>query len=93
MGITDHPAVQACFDVGVGKFLTVKIGASLNPAGQSVTVDTHVLSLHSGASLDANPDQRQAVVHIGRITPVLAARRRPHHTIEDFTLLGLNRGM
>ncbi len=34
--------------------------------------------------------ERQAVVEIGGITVVLAARRRPYHNIADFTRLGLD---
>ncbi len=35
-------------------------------------------------------DQRQAVIVIGGITVILAARRRPYHMISDFTRLGFD---
>lgn len=86
VGITDLPAVEACFAVGAGAQLDLKIGASLDPAGISVTVRAEVLRLHGGD----RPADRQAVVRIGGITLVLAARRRPYHDIADFTRLGLD---
>jgi microcystin degradation protein MlrC len=51
-----------------------------------VQVQAEVLHLESGS----NPAENQAVVRIGGITLVLAARRRPYHNIADFTLLGLD---
>ncbi|HQU70007.1 MAG TPA: M81 family metallopeptidase [Albidovulum sp.] len=87
-GITDRPAVEACFAAGTGAQLTLKIGASLDPAGVSVTAEVEVLRLDAGDS----PADRQAVVLTGGITLVLAARRRPYHDIADFTRLGLDPG-
>jgi len=84
-GITDQPAVNACFVAGQGAELALKIGASLDPIGVSVTADVTVQTCHEAAS----PADRQAVVQIGGITVVLAARRRPYHNIADFALLGL----
>lgn len=85
-GITDQPAVETCFKVGVGAQLGLKIGASLDPAGASVSAMAEVLRLDEGD----RPSDRQAVVRIGGITLVLAARRRPYHDIADFTRLGLD---
>lgn len=86
-GITDRPAVDACFAAGEGASLRLKIGASLDPAGVSVEARVSVLRLDDpGASAD-----RQAVVGLdGEITLVLAARRRPYHHLADFTRLGLD---
>ena len=81
-GITDRPAVDACFAAGVGATIPLKIGASLDPAGGRVTANAQVITLLDG--------DRQAVVRIGCITVVLAARRRPYHNIADFTALGLD---
>ncbi len=85
-GITDRPAVTACFDAGAGATLPLTIGASLDPAGVSVQVTAQVVSLHDGDG----PADRQAVVRTGGVTVVLAARRRPYHAIADFTALGLD---
>ncbi|SEK28832.1 M81 family metallopeptidase [Pacificibacter marinus] len=85
-GITDRPAVDACFAAGVGATLTLEIGASLDPAGGRIVAEAHVITLDAGNTTA----QRQAVVKIGGITVVLAARRRPYHDIADFTLLGLD---
>lgn len=85
-GITDLPAVEACFRAGIGAKLDLKIGASLDPAGVSVAARVEVIRLDAGD----RPAERQAVVRIGGITLVLAARRRPYHDIADFTRLGLD---
>ncbi|KJZ18478.1 M81 family metallopeptidase [Loktanella sp. S4079] len=85
-GITDAPAVAACFDAGKGQTITLTIGGSLDPAGGKVTVDAEIVTLHPGDT----PNENQAVVQIGGIRVVLAARRRPYHNIADFTLLGLD---
>jgi microcystin degradation protein MlrC len=85
-GITDRPAVEACFAAGTGAKLELTIGASLDPAGVSVRASAEVIRLQPGAT----PAENQAVVRIGGITVVLAARRRPYHDIADFTLLGLD---
>ncbi len=86
-GITDRPAVEACFAAGVGATLPLTIGASLDPAGVSLRARVRVLRLD-----DRGPAaERQAVVTIGDgITVVIAARRRPYHAITDFTRLGLD---
>lgn len=85
-GITDRPAVEACFAAGEGARLSLRIGASLDPAGVSVTVDAAVLRLDDPGTTA----ERQAVIRLGGITLVLAARRRPYHDIADFTRLGLD---
>ncbi|MBE2275999.1 MAG: M81 family metallopeptidase [Rhodobacteraceae bacterium] len=85
-GIADAPAVDACFAAGPGAQLLLTIGASLDPAGASVRTQAEVVRLDEG---EAAAD-RQAVVRIGGISVVLAARRRPYHNIADFTRLGLD---
>lgn len=85
-GITDRPAVEACFAAGIGARLTLKIGASLDPAGVSVSTEAEVIGLDEGTG----PAERQAVVRMRGIALVLAARRRPYHDIADFTRLGLD---
>lgn len=85
-GITDRPAVEACFAAGIGKTLSLKIGGSLDPASPFVEVGAEIVSLD-----DPGPtDERQAVVKIGGIRLILAARRRPYHNIADFTRHGID---
>jgi len=85
-GITDRPAVDACFAAGEGVRLRLSIGGTLDPASPSVETEVAVQRLDD-PGLPAN---RQAVVTIGGITLVLAAKRRPYHNIADFTRLGLD---
>ncbi|MEO5613733.1 MAG: M81 family metallopeptidase [Cypionkella sp.] len=85
-GITDKPAVDACFAASVGAHIALKIGASLDHAGTSVLAEAEVLRLEPGTGMA----ERQAVVRIGGVTVVLAARRRPYHNLADFALLGLD---
>jgi microcystin degradation protein MlrC len=85
-GITDRPAVDRCFAAGVGSVLELKIGGSLDLASPSVQVSAEVLRL-DGAELSS---ERQAVVKIGGITLILAAKRRPYHNIADFTRHGID---
>jgi microcystin degradation protein MlrC len=85
-GITDRPAVDACFAAGEGASLAIRIGGSLDPASTPADVTATVLRLNdSNVAAD-----RQAVVSVGGITIVLAARRRPYHNLEDFRQLGLD---
>lgn len=84
-GITDKPAVDACFVAGEGATVDVKIGGSLDPASPSVQVKAQVLRLDA-AQAEAD---RQAVVKIGGITLILAAKRSPYHNIADFTRHGI----
>ncbi len=85
-GITDRPAVERCFAVGAGARVSLKVGGSLDPASPSVDVEADVVFLDNPGSAA----EQQAVVKIGGITLVLAARRRPYHNIADFTRLGLD---
>ncbi len=85
-GITDRPAVEACFAAGIGKTLSLKIGASLDPASPFVEVGAEIVSLDDPGAAN----ERQAVVKIGGITLILAARRRPYHNIADFTRHGID---
>lgn len=85
-GITDRPAVEACFAAGIGATLRLRVGGSLDPASPSVEVEARVTGLDdSGAA-----SERQAVVQIGGITLILAARRRPYHDIADFARHGID---
>lgn len=85
-GITDKPAVEACFAAGEGASVSLKIGGSLDPQSPSVNVEALVLKLDDPGT----DEQRQAVVAIGGVTVILAARRRPYHMLSDFTRLGFD---
>jgi microcystin degradation protein MlrC len=84
--ITDKPAVDAAFAAGVGGRISTQIGGTLDPSSPKVAVDADVLLL-----VDADkPADREAVVRVGGITLVLAAKRRPYHYLADFARLRLD---
>lgn len=84
--ITDKPALQAAFAAGVGGRISTSVGGTLDPSSPKVTLDAEVLLL---ADAD-NPADREAVVRVGGITLVLAAKRRPYHYLADFARLRLD---
>ena len=84
-GLTDRPAVEACFAAGVGKKLTLTLGGTLDPQSPSVTLDVEVVKLAEAS----RPADRQAVVRSGGITVILAASRRPYHNLSDFRRLDI----
>ncbi len=86
-GITDRPAVEACYNAGVGKTIPLSIGATLDPyASKPVKVQATVEAL-----LDINDAaRREAAVQIQGVTLILSAYRRPYHEIVDFTKLGVD---
>ncbi|MDO3432644.1 M81 family metallopeptidase [Rhizobium sp. CBN3] len=86
-GIADKAATEACYAAGVGAQLVLSVGASLDSKGsRPVNARFIVKFLHE----TPDPADRQAVVSIGGIDLVLSAKRRPYHTIADFTRLGLD---
>jgi microcystin degradation protein MlrC len=86
-GIADLPATERCYQHAPGRRLTLRIGASLDPAGsRPIEVEGEILFL-----LPTNDSrERQAVVKIQEVTVVLTAARRPFHNISDFTRLQLH---
>lgn len=85
-GITDRPAVEACYRAGVGAVVPLSIGATLDPyASQPVSVTATVRALLP----DVAPEKREAAVQIQGITLILSSYRRPYHEIADFTKLGV----
>ncbi|RUM24836.1 M81 family peptidase [Rhizobium vallis] len=86
-GITDKPATEACYAAGVGADLTLSVGASLDTKGSKpVTARFTVKFLHE----TSDQADRQAVISIDGIDLVLSSKRRPYHSIADFTRLGLD---
>ena len=85
--ITDRPAVDAAFAAGAGARVALTIGATLDTAGsRKLDVVADIVRV-----VDAPvPEDREAVVRIGGIELVLAARRRPYHHLADFARLGLD---
>lgn len=85
-GITDRAATDLAYAAGVGGTIETSIGATLDTSSKPVQVKAEVVFL-----LDVEDIRlREAVVRIGGIELVLAARRRPFHNIPDFTKLGLD---
>ncbi|GEK99903.1 M81 family metallopeptidase [Acidomonas methanolica] len=86
VAITDAPACASAFEAGAGARRIFAIGASLDPSGARVELDCEVLRLVD----HADPSEREAVLRHGGVTIVLAARRRPYHTLADFHRVGLD---
>ncbi len=85
-GIADKAATDAAYAAGVGKTVTLSIGATLDVSSRPVFAEAEVVFL-----LETEEARlREAVVRIGGIELVLTARRRPFHNIADFTRLGLD---
>jgi len=86
-GITDAPAVTACFAAGEGNSLDITVGASLDKTGsEPLRVRASVCRLYAGTDEVGS----QAVVKIDSIHLVLCTRRRAYHNISDFTALGFD---
>ncbi len=85
-GIADLPATEHCYRHAAGEPVVLRIGGALDPEGsRPVDVSAEILFLLP----TDEPRERQAVVRIDGVTVVLTARRRPFHTIRDFTDLRL----
>lgn len=65
--------------------MTLRVGGTLDPSSQPVDVQGIVTQLHEGE----DEADREAVVQIGGVELVLAARRRPYHHLSDFQRLNL----
>ncbi|MEH7878880.1 M81 family metallopeptidase [Rhizobium laguerreae] len=86
-GIADKAATEACYAAGIGAELELSVGASLDTKGSKPVHDRFTVKfLHE----TSDPSDRQAVVSVSGIDLVLSAKRRPYHTIVDFTRLGLD---
>lgn len=85
-GITDRAATDAAYAAGVGATVDLSIGATLDTSSTPVRATVTVKNLQPVEDTFL----REAVVTIGGIDLVLAARRRPFHNIADFTRLGLD---
>lgn len=85
-GMTDRPATDACYKVGVGATIPLSIGATLDPIqSQPVHVDATVKYL----AKVSRAEDGEAVVVFGGITATVSARRRAYHAVEAFRLLGV----
>jgi microcystin degradation protein MlrC len=86
-GIADLPATELCYQHSPGSVIGLRVGASLDPEGsRAVEAEAEILFLLT----TGDPRERQAVVKIQGVTVVLTARRRPFHSIRDFTRLQLD---
>lgn len=86
-GMTDRPAVDACYAAGVGATITLSIGATLDPVeSQPVKVTATVKHL---AKTDV-PTEREAVITFAGITATLCAKRQNYHEAFAFTNLGVD---
>lgn len=85
-GIADRPATDKAYAAGVGAKLDLTIGGTLDLRSGKVDVTGEVVLL-----VDTDkPLEREAVLQVGGVHVVLAARRRPYHNISDFRRVGLD---
>jgi microcystin degradation protein MlrC len=84
--VVDPAAVAEAFAAGTGAEVTVRAGGRIDagPAGP-VTVAGTVHSLRAGDPVGGD----LAVIRSGGLHVILTSRRKPYHTIADFTGLGL----
>lgn len=84
--IGDATATEICYAAGVGAEVELSLGGKLDPiASKPLPVKGRVKFLLQTDDLN----DRQAVVQIGGVQVVVAQRRRPYHTLEDFRKLGI----
>jgi microcystin degradation protein MlrC len=88
-GIADPAATDLAYAAGVGRRLHTSVGAALDPAGGPPLAIDGVVTFLAEAATAA---EREAVVRIGGVDLVLTGRRRPFHTLRDFSTLGLDPG-
>ncbi len=85
-GIVDALATDKAYDAGGDGMIFCSIGGSLDASSAPVNVKGKVIYLHHCKARS----EREAVLEIDGIKLVLTARRRPFHSISDFTRLNLN---
>ncbi|WP_327654602.1 M81 family metallopeptidase [Streptomyces sp. NBC_00483] len=92
-GITDPVAVAACFEAGVGAEVTLSVGGKVDanhggPYEFTGTVEALQRAADQkdraeGGAYDRGVDM--AAVRVGGLTVILVGRRKPFHTLADFT--------
>ncbi len=86
-GIADRPGTEACYQAGVGRTISITVGATLDPQRSTPLPITGTVRFLEEVT---TPAERRAVIAVDGVTLVLTARRRPFHEIADFTALGLD---
>lgn len=86
-GIVDAPATAAAYGVPLGSEISVRLGATLDPAGSSpIALSARVVHrLESDVAAE-----REAILAIGSVRVVVTERRKAFTTRSDFARLGLD---
>jgi microcystin degradation protein MlrC len=92
-GITDPAAVRACFEAGIGASVTLDIGGKVDPNhGGPHRLTGTVTGLQRAADRTDHPGGGPyengcdlAAITTGGLTVVVTERRKPFHTLADFT--------
>ena len=85
--IPDPAAVEACYAAGVGGEISVSLGGKLDSVhGEPLPVTGTVQTLYPDDAVGGS----LAVLRVGGVSVILASRRKPYHTIGEFTKLGLD---
>ena len=86
-GLTDAPAVAACWEAGVGATVETTVGGKLDTAhGRPLPVHGRVRALIE----DDGNNGRQTVLDVGKVTVILTERRCAFMAVADFEQAGVD---
>lgn len=85
--IPDAEAVAECLAAGVGAEVCLSLGGKLDSLHSQPLAVSGIVRSFSERDPRLGPE---AVVDVGSVSIILSSRRRPYHTREDFTGLGID---
>lgn len=85
--IADGESARLAALAGEGTIRTFRLGGKLDPAHEPWAGPARVETISRG---DGSAEDLEAVLAIGGLRVIVAARRRPYHRLEDFLRLGLD---
>lgn len=85
--IPDAKAVAKCATAGVGAAVSLSLGGKLDPLHSHPLAVSGVVQCYSERDTRLGPE---VVIDVGNVSIILSSRRRPYHTNEDFTGLGID---
>ena len=85
--IPDAEAVAKCATAGVGAQVSLSLGGELDSLHSQPLAVSGVVRCYSERDTRLGPE---AVIDVRNVSIILSSRRRPYHTREDFTDLGID---